>query len=204
MERMHRIHQLLQNKEYPNCTKLAKEFEVVKRTMKRDIEFMKDQMCLPIGFDTRRNGYFYTETVDHFPELPMSEADVFALYVASKAIEQYKGTPFQRLLETAFRRLTGRPGAGLPSFGFSTGLRSATRSRMTFSNSSQRDSISPGSGCSWTALAKAAAALCTALAPMLPADVFNDRTIRSAAAKSPCRRASRIFSGAPACCSTKC
>ena len=108
MERMHRIHQLLQNKEYPNCTKLAKEFEVVKRTMKRDIEFMKDQMCLPIGFDTRRNGYFYTETVDHFPELPMSEADVFALYVASKAIEQYKGTPFQRLLETAFRRLTGR------------------------------------------------------------------------------------------------
>jgi proteasome accessory factor B len=108
MERMHRIHQLLQNKEYPNCTKLAKEFEVVKRTMKRDIEFMKDQMCLPIGFDTGRNGYFYTERVDHFPELPMSEADVFALYVASKAIEQYKGTPFQRLLETAFRRLTGR------------------------------------------------------------------------------------------------
>ena len=108
MERMHRIHQLLQNKEYPNCTKLAKEFEVVKRTMKRDIEFMKDQMRLPIEFDTRRNGYFYTEPVHDFPELPMSEADVFALFVASKAIEQYRGTPFQRLLETAFRRLTGR------------------------------------------------------------------------------------------------
>ena len=114
MERMHRIHQLLQNKQYPNCTKLAKEFEVAKRTMKRDIEFMKDQMCLPIGFDTGENGYFYTETVDHFPELPMSEADVFALYVASKAIEQYKGTPFQRLLETAFRRLTGRLDEGAP------------------------------------------------------------------------------------------
>jgi proteasome accessory factor B len=108
MERMRRIHQLLQNKEYPNCTKLAKEFEVVKRTMKRDIEFMKDQMRLPIGFDTGRNGHYYTETVEHFPELPMSEADVFALFVASKAIEQYRGTPFQRFLETAFRRLTGR------------------------------------------------------------------------------------------------
>ena len=108
MERMHRIHQLLQNKEYPNCTKLAKEFEVAKRTMKRDIEFMKDRMNLPIGFDTRQNGYFYTVRVERFPELPMSEADVFALFVASKAIEQYRGTPFQRLLETAFRRLTGR------------------------------------------------------------------------------------------------
>lgn len=108
MERMHRIHQLLQNKEYPNCTKLAREFEVVTRTMKRDIEFMKDQMRLPIGFDTRRNGYYYTEPVDHFPQLPMSEADIFGLFVANKAIEQYRGTPFQRVLETAFRRLTGR------------------------------------------------------------------------------------------------
>ena len=72
MEQMHRIHQLLQNKEYPNCTKLAKEFEVVRRTMKRDIEFMKDQMRLPIGFDTRQNGYFYTEPVQHFPELSIS------------------------------------------------------------------------------------------------------------------------------------
>ena len=108
MERMHRIHQLLQNREYPNCTKLAREFEVVRRTMKRDIEFMKDQMRLPIEFDARRNGYFYAEPVDHFPDRPMSEAEVFGLFVASKAIEQYRGTPFQRLLETAFRRLTGR------------------------------------------------------------------------------------------------
>lgn len=108
LERMHRIHQLLQNRQYPNCTKLAKEFEVAKRTMKRDIEFMKDRMHLPIGFDVQRNGYIYTEKVDRFPELPMSEAEVFAVFVASKAIEQYRGTPYQRLLETAFRRLTGR------------------------------------------------------------------------------------------------
>jgi predicted DNA-binding transcriptional regulator YafY len=108
MERMHRIHQLLQNKDYPNCTKMAMEFEVAKRTMKRDIEFMKVRMGLPIGFDVERNGYFYTEPVERFPELPMSEAEVFGLFVASKAIEQYHGTPFQRLLETAFRRLTGR------------------------------------------------------------------------------------------------
>ena len=108
LERMHRIHQLLQNGEYPNSTKLSKEFEVVKRTIKRDIEFMKHRLKLPVGFDRARNGYYYTKPADCFPEVPMSEAEVFALFVASKAIEQYKGTPFQRLLETAFRRLTGR------------------------------------------------------------------------------------------------
>jgi predicted DNA-binding transcriptional regulator YafY len=108
LERIHRIHQLLQNKEYPNSTKLAKEFEVAKRTAKRDVEFMRDRMNLPISFDARRNGYFYSEPVEHFPELPMSEAEVFALFVASKATEQYRGTPFARMLDRAFRRLTGR------------------------------------------------------------------------------------------------
>ncbi|MFO1478039.1 MAG: WYL domain-containing protein [Verrucomicrobiota bacterium] len=108
LERMHRIHQLLQNGEHPNCTQLAAEFEVSRRTMKRDIEFMKDRMSLPIEFDVSHNGYRYTKPVSRFPELPMSEAEVFALFVAGKAIEQYRGTPFQRLLETAFRRLTGR------------------------------------------------------------------------------------------------
>ena len=107
-ERMIRIHELLQNKQYPNCTKLGKEFEVVKRTVMRDIEFMKDRFNLPLEFDSLKNGYFYSRPVDHFPELPLSEADVFGLLVANKAIEQYRGTPFQRLLETAFRRLTGR------------------------------------------------------------------------------------------------
>jgi proteasome accessory factor B len=108
LERIHRIHQLLQNKEYPNSTKLAKEFEVAKRTVKRDVEFMRDRMNLPISFDAQRNGYFYSEPVGHFPELPMSEAEVFALFVASKATEQYRGTPFARVLDRAFRRLTAR------------------------------------------------------------------------------------------------
>lgn len=108
MERMHRIHQLLVNAEYPNSTKLAGEFEVTPRTIKRDIEFMRDRLSLPISFDPNCNGFFYERPVDHFPDVPMSEAEVFALFVASKAIEQYQGTPFHQLLENAFRRLTGR------------------------------------------------------------------------------------------------
>ena len=38
----------------------------------------------------------------------MTEADMFGLFVANKAITQYRGTPFQQPLERAFRRLTGQ------------------------------------------------------------------------------------------------
>jgi predicted DNA-binding transcriptional regulator YafY len=108
IERMQRIHRLIENKEYPNCSKMAKEFEMSVRTIKRDVDFMKTRLDMPIEFDVRRNGYYFTEPVPHFPQMPMSEADVFTMFVASKAIEQYHGTPLQGMLEATFRKLTGQ------------------------------------------------------------------------------------------------
>lgn len=69
---------------------------------------MKYRLNLPIEYDSRRYGYFYSEEVKQFPSLPITEAEIFALMVAQKAIAQYHGTPFQKPLETAFRKLTGQ------------------------------------------------------------------------------------------------
>ncbi len=107
-ERMMRIHQLLRNKEYPNCSKLAREFELCTRTAKRDLDFMKVRLDLPIEFDGRQNGYYYAQPVEQFPGLAVTEAELFAMLVAHKAIAQYHGTPFARPLETAFRKLSGQ------------------------------------------------------------------------------------------------
>ena len=108
MDRMLRIHQFIQNNEYPNSQTLAREFEVTARTIKRDIDFMKSRLKLPIGYADKQWGYFYTRSVDHFPHAAINEAELFALLVAHKAIAQYQGTPFQAPLEAAFRRLTGQ------------------------------------------------------------------------------------------------
>jgi len=108
LERMLRIHELLKNKEYPNCTGIAKEFELSSRTVARDIDFMRERLRLPMEWDGQKNGYYYSRPVNKFPQLPMSQAETFALLVAHKAIAQYRGTPFQKPLEAAFRRLTGQ------------------------------------------------------------------------------------------------
>lgn len=107
-ERMMRFHSLVKNGDYPNCSMLAKEFEVSIRTIMRDLDFMKYRMDLPLEFDGQRNGYYYTRQVEQFPQLPISEAEIFSLLVAHKAIAQYHGTPFERPLEMAFRKLTGQ------------------------------------------------------------------------------------------------
>lgn len=80
--------------------------EVSHKTALRDIEFMREELNLPIEFDTHRKGYFYFRPVDKFPLLPVTEAEVHALLVADKAIAQFPGTPFERPVRVAFERLT--------------------------------------------------------------------------------------------------
>ena len=107
-ERMMRFHNLIKEETFPNCTKVAKEFEVSWRTVMRDVDFMRDRLNLPIEFNPHRNGYYYTEPVEQFPQLPFSEAEVFALLIAHKAVAQYRGTPFEHPLALAFKKLTGQ------------------------------------------------------------------------------------------------
>lgn len=106
LERMSGIHQALAGGKYPNCNTLALILEVSPKTVRRDIDFMRDRQNMPIEFDPRRNGYYYTEPVDSLPAIQVTEGEVIALYFARKVLEQYKGTPFEKPLEAAFNKLT--------------------------------------------------------------------------------------------------
>ena len=57
-ERMMRIHDDLKAGKYPNCTQIAEEISVSTRTVKRDVDFMKGRLNLPIEYDSRRYGYY--------------------------------------------------------------------------------------------------------------------------------------------------
>lgn len=104
--RMMRLHEEIAQGNYPNCSKLARDLEVAPKTIQRDIDFMRDQLGLPIEYDERSYGFYYTETVTHFPTVQVSEGELVALFVAQKALSQYRGTVFERPLAAAFEKLT--------------------------------------------------------------------------------------------------
>jgi len=105
LDRMLRIHAILQTGRYPNCTTLGRDLEVSVKTVQRDLEFMRDRLELPLAFDPTHNGYHYTEEVEAFPTLQITEGELFALMVAEKALQQYRGTPFEARLVGALRKL---------------------------------------------------------------------------------------------------
>jgi proteasome accessory factor B len=102
---MLRIHQAIASGKFPNASTLAAEIEVVAKTIQRDVEFMRDRLELPIAYDPRRFGYHYTQEVSAFPTLQITEGELFALLVAEKALQQYRGTNFEKPLLSALRKM---------------------------------------------------------------------------------------------------
>jgi len=107
LERMLRIHEELRCGTLTNCTKLVKLLEVSRKTVVRDIAFMRDRLDLPIEFDAQIQAYRYTHPVNAFPTVHVTEGELLALLVAQRALQQYRGTPFHRQLEVAFEKLAG-------------------------------------------------------------------------------------------------
>ena len=102
---MLRIHQAIQSRTFPTASTLARELEVSTKSVYRDLEFMRDRLRLPLEFDARRGGYHYTEEVSAFPTVQVTEGELFALLVAEKALQQYRGTSFEKPLLSAIRKM---------------------------------------------------------------------------------------------------
>lgn len=105
LERMMRIHQEIAAGKHPNATTLARQIEVTTKTIHRDLNFMRDRLQLPVEYDPLRFGYHYTEPVSSFPTLQITEGELFALLVAEKALQQYRGTNFEKPLLSAFKKM---------------------------------------------------------------------------------------------------
>jgi predicted DNA-binding transcriptional regulator YafY len=102
---MLQIHHAIQSGGYPNATTLASQFEVCTKSIHRDVEFMRDRLKLPIQYDGSRFGFFYTEPVRAFPTMQITEGELFALVVAERALQQYRGTSFEKPLLSALQKM---------------------------------------------------------------------------------------------------
>jgi predicted DNA-binding transcriptional regulator YafY len=106
LARMLHLHAQLQARKFPNCQKVANELEVSPKTIQRDIDFMRYQLGMPIEYDQLHFGFYYSEPVANFPSIQVSEGEIVALFVAQKALQQYRNTPFEAPLRAAFKKIT--------------------------------------------------------------------------------------------------
>ena len=64
---MQAIDQAQRARKWPTDKTLAKDLEVDPRTIRRDLEFMRDEHHAPIAFDRARQGYNYADPTFRLP-----------------------------------------------------------------------------------------------------------------------------------------
>jgi len=105
-KRMMVIDQALRAKKWPTDRSLASELEVNPRTIRRDLEYLRDQCHAPIAFDRVRGGYYYTEPTFRLAFPQLSQGELVALFLAERMMHQFRGTPFHADLREAIAKLS--------------------------------------------------------------------------------------------------
>jgi predicted DNA-binding transcriptional regulator YafY len=87
------------------ATDLAGRFEVSVRTAYRDLDFLRDDWRVPLEYDHYKQTYWLTEPVAALPLVSLSHGELVAIYFAEKVLRQYRGTPFEPDLASAFKKI---------------------------------------------------------------------------------------------------
>lgn len=103
--RIHQIDSLIRQGLYPNCQRLAEEFETSQRTVLRDIEAMKDSLGAPIAYSKEKNGYYYSQGNFRLPEMKLTEGELLAVCLGADLLNKYKGAPFEKAIKNAFQKI---------------------------------------------------------------------------------------------------
>jgi predicted DNA-binding transcriptional regulator YafY len=90
---------------FPNCGKLAEEYEVSRKTIQRDLDYMRYQLDAPLEYSAKHRGYYYTEINYKLPAIDIKESDLFAVYLADKLLIQYEGTAIYNSLCSVFKKI---------------------------------------------------------------------------------------------------
>ena len=80
------------------------EYGVSKRTILRDIEFLRDRYDAPVEADRKKKGYYYSDPTFAIQNVLLTEGDLFTVSTILPLMEQYKNTP----LESSFKNIMAK------------------------------------------------------------------------------------------------
>ena len=107
IERVFGIAAMIQNDDEATVGKLAARFEVDRRTILRDIGFLRDRLGVGIEFDREEGRYILDSDFAHIPPMELTDTDFLLLSYLQQCIAPYADTDIGKMMLTSFDRLFG-------------------------------------------------------------------------------------------------
>jgi len=76
-----------------NSSDFMAEFAVSRRTVARDLDFLRDEENAPLAYDDARHGFKLTDETYSLPPVSISRQEAFSFGLARKLLAHYEGTP---------------------------------------------------------------------------------------------------------------
>ena len=100
LERLLQLDTLLRQPQRQTAQTLADALEVSERTVRSDIEFLRDRFSAPIEY-SKAQGHFYTNSDWRLPTVPLTKGELFALTIGARMLESYAGSAYATDLRSA-------------------------------------------------------------------------------------------------------
>jgi len=75
------------------------------RTVERDFERLRNRLGAPLRYDSRERRWVYTENSYGVPSVQITQGELVAVFLAERLMQQYRGTPFESHLQSAFEKI---------------------------------------------------------------------------------------------------
>jgi predicted DNA-binding transcriptional regulator YafY len=99
------IDEAIRSGTYPSIKELARKAEITKRTIERDIEYLRDMYHAPIEYDYEKRGYYYSEPNFFIKSVILTEGELFSMALFDRLLEQYRNTPLETTLRQIFKKI---------------------------------------------------------------------------------------------------
>jgi len=77
----------------PSCGHFTRELAVSRRTVLRDLDFLRDEHHAPLAYDASRKGFRLTNPTFQLAPVELTRREVFSFAIARKLLERFEGTP---------------------------------------------------------------------------------------------------------------
>jgi len=99
------IHKTVKAGGYPNANKLAKDLGLSRRTILRDLDYMRDSLSAPLEYCPKRRGYYYTEKGYSIELLNLTEGELLAICLGHNLLLKCRGMPYEKHIASAFGKI---------------------------------------------------------------------------------------------------
>jgi predicted DNA-binding transcriptional regulator YafY len=91
----------------PNCSDFTRELGVSRRTVMRDLDFLRDDESVPIAYGESRKGFKLTDPTFVLSPVRLTRREVFSFSIARKLLERFEGTPLDMDLRSVLAKIAG-------------------------------------------------------------------------------------------------